>query len=304
MDRRDFLKLHAKAALFAASAASGLLPVRALAAPGPDIAVAQGGPAAAARAAVLLLGGMGRFVKKGDKVVIKPNMSFPRGPDAAVNTHPDVVAAVARMCEEAGARSILILDNPLYAPGPCLKDSGIEDACAKISSGMVHALSADDFFAEKPIPKGTILTQTMVMKDVLAADKIIAVPVAKSHSGAGVSLSMKGMMGLIQNRGVLHRKGLHEAIVDLCTVIPAHLAIVDATRVLTTNGPGGPGEVIRPGKVIASADMVAADAYAVASFPWYGKRYEPRQVRHIRLAHERGLGRMDIENLSVKSVVL
>ncbi|MEW5734167.1 MAG: DUF362 domain-containing protein [Thermodesulfobacteriota bacterium] len=305
MDRREFLKLQAGAALLAAGAASGVLsPGKAFSQANPDIAVVEGAPGAATRASVELLGGMGRFVKKGDRVVIKPNMSFTEGPDSASTTHPEVVSALARMCLESGASSVLVLDNTLFDPESCMKKTGIRDACAEVSGGLVHALSDDAFFQEKKIENGHVLTDALVMKDVLRADKIIAAPVAKSHSGAGVSLSMKGMMGLVLERGIMHRKGLHESIVDLCTIIPAHLAVVDATRVLTSNGPRGPGKVIRPGKVIASADMVAADAYTVASFEWYGKMYKPRQVRHIRMAHEQGLGRMDVENLTVKSLRL
>ena len=131
---------------------------------------------------------------------------------------------------------------------------------------------------------------------------LIAAPVAKSHSGAGVSLSMKGMMGLVYNRMIFHRRDLHTSIVDLSTVLKADLTVVDATRVLSTGGPGGPGKVLTPDTVIASADMVAADAYTVSAFEWYGKSYRPDQVRHIREAHARGLGRMDIENLRVESI--
>jgi uncharacterized protein (DUF362 family) len=93
------------------------------------------------------------------------------------------------------------------------------------------------------------------------------------------------------------RYNLDVSIVDLAQLLRPHLAVIDATRVLTTGGPGGPGKVITPGEVIASADPVAADATAVASYEWYGRVMEPRQVSHIRLAHERGLGRMDIDKL-------
>ena len=93
-------------------------------------------------------------------------------------------------------------------------------------------------------------------------------------------------------------------IVDLCTVLKADLTVIDASRVLSTGGPQGPGKVIREDTVIASADMVAADATAVSMFEWYGRRFKPSQVNHIRLAHKRGLGRMDIENLSNRRLTL
>jgi uncharacterized protein (DUF362 family) len=114
---------------------------------------------------------------------------------------------------------------------------------------------------------------------------------------------MKGMMGLIYDRGIMHyRYDLHEAIVDLATRLRPHLVVVDATRVLTSKGPSGRGKVIRPDTIIAGTDMVAADAYTVEAFPWYERRIAARKVKHIRIAHERGLGRMDVEQLRIRRV--
>jgi uncharacterized protein (DUF362 family) len=300
INRRDFLKYQVTGAL---CLTSGILaPKRLFAQAPPDIAVAKGGPAAATRAAVSALGGISRFVKKGQRVVIKPNMSFPTPPERASNTHPEVVRELAALCREAGAERVLVLDNPLGPAELCMETSGIAEACAVIDRRMVHTVSDPSQFSEKRIPDGKSLTETDIMKEVLRADVLIAAPVAKSHSGAGVSLSMKGMMGLVYNRMIFHRRDLHTAIVDLSTVLKADLTVIDATRVLSTGGPGGPGKVLTPDAVIASADMVAADAYTVAAFEWYGKTYRPDQVRHIREAHQRGLGRMDIENLRVKTV--
>jgi len=304
MNRRDFLKWQAKGALLLAS--GGMIPpTRVLAETIPDVAVVTGKPATAARAAVDLLGGMGMFVKKGNKVVIKPNFSFANPPEAATTTHPEVVRELFVMCKEAGAASVLILDNPLNAAELCLEQSGVRSACESVEKGAIQALDDARFYREAAIPQGKSFRKTEVMTDVLEADVLISAPVAKSHSGAGVSLSMKNLMGLIWNRRVMHsRHDLHEAIVDLASLLRPDLCVIDATRVLTTNGPGGPGKVDRLDTVIASRDMVAADAEAVLLSEWYGKRFAPRQVKHIALAHERGLGRMDVENLSVKRINL
>ncbi|MBL7204256.1 MAG: DUF362 domain-containing protein [Desulfobacteraceae bacterium] len=306
MNRREFLRYQAKGILWMIAGGSGiLLPKRLIAAPVPDIAVVKGAPAAATRAAVDLLGGMKQFVKPGDRVVIKPNMSFPTPPERASNTHPEVVHELAAMCKEAGAARILVLDHTLYREELCLERSGIRKACNPISKKMVFALSDDRFYKTTDIPEGKSMTSTDIMKEVLRSNVLIAAPVAKSHSSTGVSLSMKGMMGLNYDRSVMHRKyDLHTSIVDLCTILKADLTVIDGTRVLSTNGPGGPGKVLKRDTVIASKDMVAADAYAVSIFEWYGKRFKPRQVRHIREAHERGLGRMDVENLYVKAIDL
>jgi uncharacterized protein (DUF362 family) len=302
MNRREFLKYQLQGMLWLAAGGSGLfLPKPGIAAPVPDIAVVKGGRGAATRAAVELLGGMRRFVKPGNRVVIKPNMSFARPPEAGTNTHPEVVCELAVMCKEAGAASILIPDNMLHLESACLEKSGIRDACASVGKNMVRAISSPHLFKEVVIPNAEDIPRTDVMKAVLKSDVLIAAPTAKSHSSAGVSLSMKGMMGLIYDRGVFHgRYDLDASIVDLCTFLKADLAVIDASRVLSTGGPQGPGKVIRENTVIASADMVAADAMTVSMFEWYGRRFKPSQVNHIRLAHQRGLGRMDIENLNIR----
>jgi len=302
--RREFLKWQAAGAAWLAAGASGLLaPASVLADAGPDLAVATGSPAAATRAAVELLGGIKAFVRPGQKVLIKPNMSFAQGVDSATTTHPEVVQTLANLCQEAGASRISIVDNPLSSVELCLEQSGIQAACAVGPGVEVKGVKAGGLFRETPLPQGAAMKVTDIMIDALEADVLIAAPVAKHHGGAGVSLSMKGMMGLIYDRGVMHsRYDLHTSVVDLCTRLKAHLVVIDATRVLTTNGPGGPGKVERPRAVIAGRDMVATDALAVSMFRWYDRQVEPRQVKHIRIAHERGFGRMDVENLRVARV--
>ena len=303
LSRRDFIKLQAKSGLFLATATSGIFSSQlSFASTTPDIGVVKGEAVAATKAAVDLIGGIKSVVKKGDRVLIKPNMSFARSPEAASNTHPDVVKTVAVMCKEAGAASVLILDHTLARGKKCVEISGIGPACEAIDKNMVYTINNSSFYKGVNIPEAKSLTKTDVAKESLRADVLIAVPVAKSHSATGVSLSMKGMMGLIYDRAIMHRTNLNETIVDLASFLKADLTIIDATRVLSTGGPGGPGKVIKEDTIIASKDMVAADAYAVAAFEWYGKRFKPTQVRHIRLAHERGLGRADIENLFVKTL--
>jgi len=286
--------------------ATGLLKPSALfGAEFPDIAAVKGGPGPATRAAVQALGGMGRFVKTGQKVVIKPNMSFPRGPDSGTTTHPEVVKELAVMCREQGAARIQVLDNPLAPSEQCLENSGIREICQALDRNMVRMIEKGRQFDKVNIPKGKAMRETEIMQDVLGADVLIAAPVAKSHSSGGVSLSLKGMMGLIYNRGVMHwRYDLSTAIVDLNTVLTPALVVIDATRVLSSGGPGGPGTVIKANTIIASTDRVAADAFTVSSFEWYGRHYQPGQVPHILEASQRGLGRMDVENLSVEHLTV
>lgn len=309
INRRDFLIKQLKGAMVLAAGAAGLyLPQSVIAgvpttsqAKVPDLGIAKGKPGPATRAAVELLGGMKSFVKPGDKVAIKPNMSFPHSPEAATNTHPLVIKELVAMCMEAGASRIRVLDNPTQRAERCIKTT--KDALSIFNQDIVHALVNKDFYRPASISEGKYFKETDVMRDVLEANVLIAVPVAKSHTMTGVSLSMKGMMGLIWNRQTMHADyDLDSAIVDLCSLLKPDLVVVDLNRVLSTNGPWGPGKVIRMDTIIASKDMVAADAETVRMCEWYGQRFKPRQVDHIRLAHDRGLGRMDVENLNAKRI--
>jgi uncharacterized protein (DUF362 family) len=266
-----------------------------------DLAVIAGEPAAATRKAIEALGGISRFVKQGQRVIIKPNMSFAKSPDFAATTHPMVVVAVARACIEAGAREVLVLDHTLQRAELCLERTGIRDACKQQVPG-VHVLAMQDrkFFQEIKIPQGKVLTRVEVLRDILDNAVLISVPVAKSHSATGVSLGLKGLMGLIWDRDSFHSQfNINEGIADLATVIRPHLTILDATRAMATGGPGGPGDVRKPNLIVAGVDPVAVDSYGVGIVPWYGRNFKGRQVEHLLMAHQRGLGKIDVDNLKI-----
>ncbi|MFW5819568.1 MAG: DUF362 domain-containing protein [Desulfovermiculus sp.] len=304
LSRRAFLKWQAGATLSLAGSLT-VFPTRLWASNTPDIAVAEGKAAAATRAAVELLGGMKEFVRPGQRVILKPNMSFDNPPRMATTTNPEVISTLAGMCREAGAEKVWILDHTLRGAEACLENSKIQEACRSVPGSEVRAMDSPQGFVERSIPEAEHFTETEVMREVLESDVLISVPVAKHHGSTGVSLSMKGMMGLIANRSQMHwRYDLHTAIADLCRLLKADLTVIDVTRALTTNGPSGPGEVKVMNTVVASRDMVAADAQVVSMVPWYGKQIPPEKVEHIRIAHEFGLGRMDVDNLSVRRVVV
>jgi uncharacterized protein (DUF362 family) len=266
-----------------------------------DLAVISGEPAAATRKALEALGGIARFVKKGQRVVIKPNMSFAKTPDFAASTHPLVVVAVAQACIEAGAREVLVLDHTLQRAELCLERTGIRDACKQHVPG-VHVLALQDrkFFREIRIPQGKVLDRVEVLTDILDNAVLINIPVAKSHSATGVSLGLKGLMGLIWDRESFHSQfNINQGIADLATVIKPQLTILDATRAMVSGGPGGPGDVKKPNLIVAGVDPVAVDSYGVGIVPWYGRNFKGRQVEHLLIAHQRGLGQIDVETLKI-----
>jgi len=146
------------------------------------------------------------------------------------------------------------------------------------------------------------LLSVKVAKAVLQADKLINLPTAKSHSATGVSLGLKNLMGLIWERSSLHSMNLHRAIAELSLVIRPDLTIVDATRALTSGGPGGPGKTVELNTVVAGADVVAVDSYTVGLTPWYNRAYTGKSVKYIAAAAELGLGEIDPEKMTIKEI--
>ncbi len=265
-----------------------------------DLAVISGEPAAATKKVLEILGGISRFVKKRQRVILKPNMSFSRTPDFSATTHPAVVATVAQACVEAGASQVLVLDHTLQRAELCLERTGIREACKNIAGVHVLAIQERKFFREVKISQGIVLERVEVMKEILDSQVLINLPVAKSHSATGVSMGMKGLMGVIWDRESFHSKyNINQAIADLGTVVKPQLTILDATRALASGGPGGPGTVMKPNLVIAGVDPVAVDSYGVSIVPWYGQNFKGRQVEHLLMAHQRGLGKIDIDQLKI-----
>ena len=280
-----------------------LLPLPIQAAQKPGLVVARGDIEQAVRAVVQELGGISRFVKAGQKVVLKPNMSFANPPDWGTTTHPIVVATMARLCQEAGAKSILVIDHTLRQPDLCLEKTGIKDALRPFEKTHLFAINSRSFFKEIPLPQGKELKKTEVARDILEADVFINLPSAKSHSQAGVSLGLKNLMGLIWDRNFLHSYiDLNQAIADLASFIRPNLTVLDASKALLTAGPGGPGRVEVLNTIVAGVDPVAVDSYAVRLARWYGQSFRGSDVKHIMAAYNLGLGEIEPERLQIKEI--
>ncbi len=255
-------------------------------------------PANLVRKAIKALGGMSKFVKKGNKVLIKPNMAFARPPEGAANTNPEVVAELVRLCFEAGAKEVVVLDHTLAPARVAYEMSGIAKAAEAQGAKVVYVSPKD--FVPVEIPKGKILSayEVRVLKQVLDADVFINVPVAKTHSGARLTLGMKNLMGIIQDRGAWHRSGdLHQCIADFVTAVKPHLTVIDAIKIMTSGGPAGPGRLEQKDTIIASTDIVAADAYATTLFGM-----KPEDIPYIVKAAELGVGISDLKRVKIVKV--
>ena len=310
LSRRRFLKAAAGLALAAANspALEGISPPALAAEPKAevDLAVAKSAsPETAVLAAIEAVGGIGNFVKSGDVVVVKPNMGFPNPPGWGTTTNPKVVSTIVKLCIDAGARAVLVVDHPLARPEQCLKRTGIATACEELGSKKVRVSAETDQrdYKEVRLEEGKALKKTDVYKALLRADALINVPVAKSHSATGVSLGMKNIMGLIWDRRYLHQEvDLNQGIADLSTFIKPSLILLDATTVLTTGGPEGPGRTEALNTVVAGTDPVAVDSYAVTLSRWNSRRLAPKDVKHVAAASEMQLGEMNLDRLSIREV--
>ncbi len=265
------------------------------------LAVARGGddPEALVRAAVVALGGMGRFVPSGANVIIKPNVcTSNRIYEGAATTNPWVVGALVKMCFEAGAGRVRVFDYPFNGSSPTnYKTSGIADQVLAAGGGLE---SVDwNKFIQTSLPAARSLRSAAFYSEVIDADVVINVPIAKHHSGAGLTLGMKNLMGVVQDRIAIHND-LHPRIVDLADFLRPELTVIDAVRILTANGPISQSlnDVRVMNTVIASADIVAADAYATRLFGWT----DPNRLAYVRIGHEIGLGRSDLENLEIEEI--
>ena len=250
-------------------------------------------PSAITKAAIAAIGGMDKLVKIGDFVVIKPNMAWSRPADVAATTNPKVIAALIEMCKQAGAKRILVLDHLLDSPAEAtMAICGIM-AAGQAAGAEVRAAQNESEYRSIQIPKGVMLKSDTCIKDILEADVFINVPIAKSHSATKLSLGMKNLMGCNWDRQAWHTKpSLDQCIADYLSAIKPDLTVLDANRILLTNGPKGPGETKDPKQVIASTDAVAIDAYGATLFGM-----KPSEIEYVKLAAAMGLGEMDLSKV-------
>lgn len=266
----------------------------------PELVVVRGGePRAALRRAVEALGGMGRFIGRGDVVAIKPNMAWDRIPEQAANTNPEVVAEVARLCFAAGAARVLVGDVPTNEPHRVYQRSGI--AAAARAEGAEIVLPERRRFRRVDL-RGEVLGEWPVFDLVLRADKVINIPVVKHHSLTGATLGIKNWYGILGGqRHRLHQR-IQESLVDLADFMRPTLTVLDAWRVLVRNGPtgGNLADVELRRTVIAGTDPVALDAWAAKAY-W---DLDERRMPYLRLAARRGLGTPDFEKLRIANIEL
>ena len=311
MKRRDFINKSAAAAALTGAALT--VPFNSLWAtplsPFPSsplfpfdlVAVKGGEPEVMFDQAIEALGGMQNFVKKGQKVVIKPNIGWDVSPERAGNTNPKLVKRVIEHCFQAGAKEVYVFDNTCDKWDKCYANSGIEQA-VKDAGGKMAPGNTENYYQAVEIPNGKKLKSAKVHELILNSDVFINMPILKSHSSARLTIAMKNLMGVVRDRGFWHKNDLNQCIADYATYVKKPtLNIVDAYRVMMKNGPRGVSEadVSLMKSLIVSPDMVAADAAATKMFG-----ITPDDVPYIGIAESMGIGTAALDKINVKRIIL
>jgi uncharacterized protein (DUF362 family) len=264
-----------------------------------DIVVARGAgksPASITKAAIDAMGGIRKFISRGDVVVIKPNMSWDRLPEQAANTNPEVVATIVKLCFEAGAKKVKLFDRSVSDPRRCYKQSGITDAVSGLGAELTYI---DDRRFRDISMNGQVLKSWPLYQDLFEADKIINVPIAKHHGLARLTMAMKNWMGVMGGqRGRIHQK-IGESLADLALVIKPTLTVLDAVRILTANGPQGGDldDVKRMDTVVVGIDQIAVDSYGATLFGMKGS-----DLSYVKAAVSAGIGTMDLSKLKIRTL--
>jgi uncharacterized protein (DUF362 family) len=259
------------------------------------------------RRGIKALGGMEKLVSKGDKVIIKPNIAWDRQPEYAVNTNPFVVATLTRMCIEAGANRVRVLDHTCATnPGPSYINSGIEKSARE--AGAEIRFVNRRLFKDVRIPGGKVLNSWPFYEELIYQDEVdvlINVPIAKQHSTSRLSMALKNTMGMIGgNRGSIH-KDIHPKIADLNKVVKVDLTVLDAFRILKRHGPtGGRLEDVdntfeNARRLVISTDPVAVDSYGATMFG-----YEGKDIGFIQESYEAGLGEIDFKSRGFEEITV
>lgn len=301
MKRREFIDKGVKAGVVAGAISA--LPYNRLLAQteskGVDLVAVRGGmPDVMFDRGIAALGGMQQFVKKGQTVVIKPNIGWDKAPEYGANTNPLLIKQIVQHCLTAGAKTVYVFDHTCHEWTKCYSNSGIEKA-AKDAGAKVVPGNAESYYQSVNIASGKKLKQTKVHELMMSSDVFINVPTLKHHSSTHVSLAMKNLMGCVWDRGFYHKNDLNQCIADFLYFRKPDLNVIDAYNAMTQNGPVGvsTADVVNMQAQIISTDIVAADAASVKFL-----NRNPEDIGHIKFAAEMGFGTMNLDALNIRRI--
>ena len=304
MKRRDFFKSSIGAGIGAGAALSlGGYSNLWASAPGNAkydmVAVMGGNPDAMFDLGIQELGGMGAFVNKGQKVLVKPNIGWDVVPELAANTNPLLVKRIIEHCFRAGAKEVYVFDHTCDNWINSYKNSGIERA-AKSAGAKVVPANTENYYQEVAIPGGVKLKKAKVHEILLEADVFINVPILKDHNSTRMTACLKNTMGIVWDRGFWHSNDLHQCIADYALFErKPELNIIDCYNVMVKHGPQGVSkeDVVQMKSQILTSDWVAGDTAAAKMLG-----VDPQRIDYLPIASKMGLGNMNLDALNIKRI--
>mgnify|MGYP003477543179 FL=1 len=310
MKRRDFLRTALAGAVAGAVKIEGSTILAAdkgasTETPNDLVAVMGGEPAELYKKGIEAMGGMKKKKKKGQKVVVKPNIGWDKTPEYAANTNPVLVSEIVKDCLAAGASEVVVFDHTCDEWEGCYKNSGIAEAAEKAGAKVAFAHD-EKYYREVELPLAVKMKNPKIHEAIIDCDVWINVPILKNHGGAKMTISMKNYMGIVWDRGYLHRHNLQQCIADATTYEKRPvLNIVDAYRIMTQNGPKGKttDDVQLAKAIFMSTDIVAVDTAATKFFSQY-REMSLDNLPYLSMAQNVKVGTMDIDSLKVARIKL
>ncbi len=273
----------------------------ALANTAPDlVAVQNGEPGVMYDQAIAAMGGIDKYVKPGQTVVLKPNIAWDRSPELGANTNPELVKRVVESCYDAQASKVYVFDHSVDRGDRCYKNSGIQAAVEGVGGIMVSA-STGEYYKKVKIPGGKTLSTIKIHHLIVDSDVYFNIPVLKNHSATRLTMAMKNQMGIVYNMSDFHRFGLDACISEIGLYRKPDLNIMDAYRVTMTNGPhrASKRDLELKKSLLLSPDIVAIDSAGAKMFG-----IKPKHISYIKRGAKLKLGEMDLSKITIKKIHL
>ena len=282
-------------------ASSFVMPDFSVSSAGRAMAIARGTDRAAMLSAALAaMGGLDKFIRPGDRVLLKVNAAFATPPSLNATSHPALVEALATECLKVGAAEVRVSDNSINDPDSCFRLTGISQAATNAGAKLV--MPSPSAFQPFTLPEGRLIVDwPLLTAPLVGINKVIGLAPVKDHQRSGASMTMKNWYGLLGGRRNVFHQDINNIIAELAQMVKPTLVVLDGTNSMMTNGPtGGSVADLKPtNTLIVSTDQVAADAFGATLLD-----HTAADFPYIAMAEAAGCGTADYSSLKPEEVTI